>query len=77
LSYLVDQSLDGVITYPNQLPDLNSSEEVEVRTGNSAEVDAPGQATVFVLKSGGDQFHGRVKHIKRALGKPVISTRGC
>jgi hypothetical protein len=61
LSYLVDQSLDGVITYPNQLPDLNSSEEVEVRTfGNSAEVGAPGQATVFVLKSGGDQFHGRV-----------------
>jgi hypothetical protein len=61
LSYLVAQSLDGVITYPNQLPDLNSSEEIEVRTfGNSAEVGAPGQATVFVLKSGGDEFHGRV-----------------
>src|SRR5216684_625742 len=58
---MVDQSLDGVLTYPNQLPDLNSSEEVEVRTfGNTSEVAAPGQATVFVVKSGGDQFHGRV-----------------
>jgi hypothetical protein len=37
LSYMVDQSLDGVLTYPNQLPDLNSSEEVEVRTfGNTS-----------------------------------------
>src|SRR4051794_999158 len=61
LSYMVDQSLDGVLTYPNQLPDLHSSEEVAVRTfGNTAEVGAPGQATAFVLKSGGDQFHGRV-----------------
>ena len=60
LSYLVDQSLDGVITYPNQLPDLGSSEESQVRTyGNTAEVQAPGQATLFVIKSGGDQFHGR------------------
>src|SRR5581483_9848383 len=61
LSYMVDQSLDGVLTYPNQLPDLNSNEEVAVRTfGNTAEVGAPGQATMFVIKSGGDQFHGRV-----------------
>lgn len=60
LSYLVDQSLDGVLTYPNQLPDLGSSEEVQVRTfGNTAEVQSPGQATLFVIKSGGDQFHGR------------------
>jgi hypothetical protein len=60
LSYLVDQSLDGVITYPNQLPDLSSSEEAQVRTyGNTAEVQAPGQATLFVIKSGGDRFRGR------------------
>src|SRR3989442_8004055 len=60
LSYMVDQSLDGVLTYPNQLPDLGSTEEAQVRTfGNTAEIGAPGQATVFVIKSGGDQFHGR------------------
>jgi len=60
LSFMVDQSLDGVLTYPNQLPDLSSTEEAQVRTfGNTAEIGAPGQATVFVIKSGGDQFHGR------------------
>ena len=60
LLFMVDQSLDGVITYPNQLPDLGSTEEIEVRTsGNSSEVGSPGQSTVLVIKSGGDQFHGR------------------
>ena len=29
---MVDQTLDGVITYPNQLQQLHSSEEVAVRT---------------------------------------------
>ena len=60
LLYMVDQSLDGVITYPNQLPDLGSTDQIEVRTsGNTSEVGSPGQSTVLIIKSGGDQFHGR------------------
>ena len=60
LLFVVDQSLDGVITYPNQLPDLGSTDEMEVRTsGNTSEVGSPGQSTVLIIKSGGDQFTGR------------------
>ena len=56
------QTLDGVLTYSNQLPDLYSLEEVSVKTyGNTAEVGSPSVATVMIVKSGGNQFHGRVR----------------
>jgi hypothetical protein len=56
------QTLDGVMTYSNQFPDLSSVEEVDVKTyGNTAEVGPPGFNTVLIVKSGGNQFHGRIK----------------
>ena len=55
------QTLDGVLTYPHQIPGLDSIEEVDVRTyGNTAEVGHPGGATVLVVKSGGNEFRGRM-----------------
>ena len=56
------QTLDGVLTYSNQIPDLMCLEEVAVKTyGNTAEVGPSGVATVMVVKAGGNAFHGRVR----------------
>lgn len=56
------QLFDGVLTYSNQVPDLSAIDEIDVRTyGNTAEVCCPGYASVVVLKSGGNDFHGSVR----------------
>ena len=55
-------TLDGVMVEPNDNPDFTSFEEVDVKTfGNSAEVCCPGEATNLIIKSGGNDFHGRVR----------------
>jgi hypothetical protein len=59
---VTQQTLDGLLTFSNQFPDLSSIEEVAVKTyGNTAEVGAPGNSTVLIVKSGGNQFHGRIR----------------
>ena len=55
-------TLDGVMVEPNDNPDFTSFEEVDVKTfGNSAEVCCPGEATNLIVKSGGNDFHGRYR----------------
>jgi Carboxypeptidase regulatory-like domain len=55
-------TLDGVMVEPNDSPDFTSFEEVDVKTfGNTAEVCCPGEATNLIVKSGGNDFHGRVR----------------
>lgn len=55
-------TLDGVMVEPNDNPDFTSFEEVDVKTfGNSAEVCCPGEATNLIIKSGGNDFHGRFR----------------
>jgi hypothetical protein len=56
------QTLDGVLTFANQYPDFASVEEVDVRTfGNTADVGSPGLASVLIIKSGGNEFHGKLR----------------
>ena len=56
------QTLDGVLTYSNSLPDLASLDETSVKTyANTAEVSAAGVATVMIVKSGGNDFHGKLR----------------
>ena len=53
------QTLEGVWTIANQYPDFATLEEADIRTfGNSAEVGTPGYASILVVKSGGNEFHG-------------------
>jgi hypothetical protein len=55
-------TLDGIMVEPNDNPDFTSFEEVDVKTfGNSAEVCCPGEATNLIVKSGGNDFHGRYR----------------
>jgi carboxypeptidase family protein len=52
--------IEGVRMNPNEVPDFTAVEEVDVKTfGNTADVDVPGAAIQLVVKSGGNQFHGR------------------
>jgi hypothetical protein len=56
--------IDGVKIQQNEIPDFTAFEEVDVKTfGNTADVDAPGAAVQLVVKSGGNQFHGRFNEI--------------
>ena len=56
------QTLDGVLTFPNQYPDFASVEEVDIRThGNTAEVCCPAYASVLIVKSGGNEFHATLR----------------
>ena len=56
--------IDGVKIQQNEIPDFTAFEEVDVKTfGNTADVDAPGAAVQLVVKSGGNQFHGRYNEI--------------
>ena len=55
-------TLDGRDGGPNDNPDFTSFEEVDVKTfGNTAEVCCPGEATNLIVKSGGNDFHGRTR----------------
>ena len=52
--------IEGIVVVPNESPDFTSVEEVDVKTfGNTAEQDNPGAAVQLVVKSGGNDFHGR------------------
>jgi carboxypeptidase family protein len=56
------QTLDGVLTFANQYPDFASLEEADIRTyANTAEVSDPGYASILIVKSGGNDFHGSVR----------------
>lgn len=56
--------IEGVRMNPNEVPDFTTFEEVDVKTfGNTADVDVPGAAINLVVKSGGNQFHGRYSEI--------------
>lgn len=51
---------DGIIVQANEAPNFTSVDEVDVKTfGNTAEVAEPGAAAILVVKSGGNEFHGR------------------
>jgi hypothetical protein len=56
--------IEGVKMNPNESPDFTTFEEVDVKTfGNTADVDTPGASVQLVLKSGGNQFHGKYTEI--------------
>ena len=60
LSMRTTNSVEGIITLPNEFSDFQSVEEVDVKTyGNSAEQGVPAAAIRLVVKSGGNDFHGR------------------
>jgi hypothetical protein len=51
---------DGIIVQANEAPNFASVDEVDVKTfGNTAEVAEPAAAAILVVKSGGNEFHGR------------------
>lgn len=51
---------DGIIVQANEAPNFTSVDEVDVKTfGNTAEVAEPSAAAILVVKSGGNEFHGR------------------
>ena len=68
-------AIDGVKIMQNQIMDFTTYEEVDVKTfGNTADVDTPGVSVQLVVKSGGNQFHGRYEEIfqhKRFQAKNV------
>lgn len=52
--------VEGIAMHQNEVPDFSSVTEVDVKTyGNSAEADQPGATVHLIVKSGGNQFHGR------------------
>jgi carboxypeptidase family protein len=56
--------IEGVRMNPNETPDFTAFEDVDVKTfGNTADVDVPGAAIQLVVKSGGNQFHGRYNEL--------------
>jgi outer membrane receptor protein involved in Fe transport len=58
----VDTVIDGLDMQSNEAPDFASVQEVDVKTfGNTAEVANPGAVVQLVLKTGGNDFHGRLK----------------
>jgi len=53
-------SIEGIDMHSNENPDFAAVEEVDVKTfGNTAEVPTPGASIQLIVKSGGNQFHGR------------------
>jgi hypothetical protein len=57
-------AIDGVKIMQNQIMDFTTYEEVDVKTfGNTADVDTPGVSVQLVVKSGGNEFHGRYEEI--------------
>jgi hypothetical protein len=52
--------IEGIRVLPNEAPDFTSFEEVDVKTfGQPPEIPIPGAAVQLIVKSGGNQFHGR------------------
>jgi hypothetical protein len=60
--------VEGIKMHPNEVPDFASVEEVDVKTfGNTAETDQPGAVIQLIVKSGGNQFHGRYKEMAQHM----------
>jgi len=58
----VTTSIEGIDMRQSDVPDLASVEEVDAKTfGNTAEVATAGAAIQLIVKSGGNDFHGRYK----------------
>lgn len=56
--------IEGVKMNSNEVPDFTAFQVVDVKTfGNTADIDTPGAAVQMVVKSGGNQFHGKYKGI--------------
>src|SRR5207249_7022460 len=52
--------IEGIETRTGGFPNFATVEEVAVRTyGNTAEITRPGSVQQLVVKSGGNDFHGR------------------
>jgi Carboxypeptidase regulatory-like domain len=52
--------IDGVESPSNTFPDFSTAQEIDIKTfGNSADVASPGVVFNMVMKSGGNEFHGR------------------
>lgn len=55
-------SLEGIIVQSNEAPNLGAVDEVDVKTyGHTAEVANPVASVSMIVKSGGNQLHGRVQ----------------
>lgn len=53
--------VEGLQMSESAFPDFSSAEQVDVRTyGNTADVAQPGAVTDVIVKSGGNNFHGRM-----------------
>src|SRR6185369_15577684 len=53
--------IDGVESPSNAFPDFASVTEIDIKTfGNAADVASPGVVFNMVMKSGGNEFHGRL-----------------
>lgn len=54
-------SIEGIETIHNDTPDFLTADEVDAKTfGNTSEVSFPGPAVQFIVKSGGNNFTGRL-----------------
>jgi carboxypeptidase family protein len=70
--------IDGVESPSNTFPDFSSAQEIDVKTfGNSADVASPGVVFNMVMKSGGNDFHGRESEqfMNHTLGSDNVDDR--
>jgi hypothetical protein len=70
--------IDGVESPSNTFPDFSSAQEIDVKTfGNSADVASPGVVFNMVMKSGGNEFHGRESEqfMNHSLGSDNLDDR--
>jgi hypothetical protein len=62
--------IEGLQMSSSAFPDFSTAEQVDIKTyGNTADVAQPGAVTDVIVKSGGNQFHGRAKeqYMNKAL----------
>ena len=61
-------SVEGIEMPPNEAPDFAAVEEVDVKTyGHTAEAAIPGAVVQLIVRSGGNDFHGR--YLQQAIHK--------
>src|SRR5581483_8008991 len=73
LAAQTSNSVEGIEALPNEAPDFASVEEVDVKTyGNTAETSIPGAVIQLLVKSGGNDFHG--KYTEQAINQRFNST---
>jgi carboxypeptidase family protein len=60
LRMMTQNSFEGLVVLSNEIPNFASFDEVDVKSyGNTAESANPSAIVNMVIKSGGNQFHGR------------------